>query len=424
MEYLLFVTYLVLFAWLITKVKFFTRTGLTRSQLIILFLLKIIAGIFYGWIGMYYGGLAKMVDTWNYHTQAITEYHLLFSDPAEYLTNLFRDPYGDGVRKFFSTTNSYWNDLKGNVFIKFLSILDIFSFGNYYVNVIFYSFISLFGPVSLFRVMNDVFPNRKIPVLTASFLIPSFLYWTSGLHKEGLIFTGIALIIYVIYFSSKEKKITITRGITLLLGLLLILTLRNFIIVILLPAIATWLIAIRWPKYSLRIFAAAYLLFTVAFFTARYVSPVFDFPQVVVNKQKEFFKLVGNSTVPMKELDPTFSSFVKNTPQSIEFSALRPHPSDVNHILTLAAAVEVGFFILLLLLLFFFRIKESFNRNVIHFCIFFGFSMLLSIGFTINNLGAIVRYRSIILSLLLVPVVALIDWNKIKQLLLKYVKNK
>ena len=65
MEYLLFVAYLVTFAWLVTKVKFFTRSGITQSQLIILFLVKVMAGIFYGWIGIYYSSLAQMLAKSN-----------------------------------------------------------------------------------------------------------------------------------------------------------------------------------------------------------------------------------------------------------------------------------------------------------------------------------------------------------------------
>ena len=99
----MFVAYLVLFAWLVTKIRFFTTTGLSNSQLIILFLLKLMAGIFYGWIGTYYGGLAQMYDTWSYHGESIAEYHLLQSDPQEYITNLFRNTYGgryeEGVNK-------------------------------------------------------------------------------------------------------------------------------------------------------------------------------------------------------------------------------------------------------------------------------------------------------------------------------------
>ena len=206
MEYLLFVVYLVLFAWLVTKVKFFTRSGLSQSQLVILFLLKVMAGIFYGWIGLYYGGLAQMWDTWSFHTNSIQEYHLLFNNPHEYFTNLFKDPYESGVSKFFETTDSYWSDLKGNVFIKILSAFNILSLGNYFINVVFYSLITLFGPIAIYRVMKDAFPGKKIAVLFATFLVPSFLYWTSGIHKEGLIFAGISLIIYSIYFGTKEKK--------------------------------------------------------------------------------------------------------------------------------------------------------------------------------------------------------------------------
>jgi len=111
LEYLIFAAYLVLFAWLVTKVRFFTGTGLSNPQLIIVFLLKVMAGIFYGWIGLYYGGLAQMLDTWGYHTSSIQEYHLLFNNPHEYFANLFKNPYESGNTKFFDSNDSYWNDL-------------------------------------------------------------------------------------------------------------------------------------------------------------------------------------------------------------------------------------------------------------------------------------------------------------------------
>jgi len=413
LEYLLFAAYLILFAWLVTKMTFFKRTGLSKSQLIILFLLKVMAGIFYGWIGIYYGGLAKMVDTWNYHTLSIAEYNLLFSDPGEYFTNLFYNPYEGGIRKFFGTTDSYWNDLKGNLFIKVLSVFNVFTTGNYYINVIFYSFLTLFGPVAFFRIMDDVFPGRRTVVLLATFLVPSFLYWTSGIHKEGLIFTGLSLIIYVIYFGTKERTFNTGRILSLVIGFLLVLALRNFIVVLLLPALLAWLIAIRYPLYCRRIFVVAYLLYGTFFFTARYLHPALDFPQAVVTKQQEFFKLRGYSTIPMKELEPTALSFLKNTPQAINFSAIRPYPGDVRHILSLAAAVEINVLLVMLAFLLFLRVKGAQNRAVLYFCVFFSISILLAIGFSINNLGAIVRYRSIIIPLLVVPMAAQINWARI-----------
>lgn len=382
------------------------------------------AGIFYGWIGLYYGGLAKMQDTWVYHTSSIQESHLLFSNPGEYLTNLFKDPYEGGFSKFFDSNDSYWGDLKGNVFIKILSIFNILSFGNYYVNVIFYSFITLFGAIGIYRIMIDVFPGKRIAILLATFFVPSFLYWTSGLHKEGLLFTGIGLIIYIIYFSTKEKRVGFKRWLGLIACLLLILTLRNFIIVIILPAIMAWLLANRWPKYGLLVFSSLYLLFGILFFTARYINPRFDFPQAVVNKQQDFMQLKGgNSSIPIKKLQPTALSFLKNTPQAINLSAIRPYPSDVRHILSLAAAIEINALLLMFLLFIFLRTNGIKSKNLAYFCIFFSFSLLLAIGFSVNNLGAIVRYRSIIMPLLIIPMVAQIDWKRIAGIFSKNIIN-
>ena len=384
------------------------------------------AGIFYGWIGLYYGGLAQMQDTWGYQASSVQEYHLLFNHPHEYFTNLFMDPYEGGVTKFFDSTDSYWNDLKGNVFIKILSVFNILSLGNYYVNVIFYAFITLFGTIAIYKVMMDVFPGQKTAILLATFLVPSFLYWTSGLHKEGLLFTGISLLTYIIYFSTKEKRIGWKRWIGIVVSLLLLLTLRNFIIIIILPALLAWLLANRWPKYGITIFVSVYLFFGILFFTARYIHPRFDFPQAVVNKQQDFLKLQGgNSSIPMKRLKPDVISFLKNTPQAINLSTIRPYPSDVRHILSLAAAIEINALLLMFLIFIFFRTKkEHISKNLAYFCVFFSFSLLLAIGFSVNNLGAIVRYRSIVMPLLIIPMVAQIDWTRLSQLFTNNIKNK
>ena len=425
MEYLLFVVYLALFAWLVTKVRFFRISGLSKPQLIIVFLLKVMVGIFYGWIGLYYGGLAQMVDTWSFHSYSIQEYQLLYDDPREYVTNLFKDPYEGGFSKFFGSIDSYWNDLKGGVLIKILSIFNILSLGNYYVNVIFFSFITLFGPIAIYRVMKDVFPSRHLVVLLATFLVPSFLYWTSGIHKEGLIFIGISFVIYSIYFGTKEKKFGFTRILLLVSGLLIMLVLRNFIIVIIIPAIMAWLLANRWPKYGLTIFAALYLLFGIFFFSARHIDPDLDFPQAVVTKQQEFIKLKGgSSSFPIKKLEPTVISFLKNTPQAINLSSIRPYPSDVKHILSLAAAIEVCLLFLMFFLFLFWRKNGPQSKNLIYFCVFFSLSLLLAIGFSVNNLGAIVRYRSVIMPLLVIPMAAQIDWSRVGRLFYNNIKNK
>ncbi len=385
------------------------------------------AGIFYGWVGIYYGNHAQMVDTWSYHYSSIQEYKLLFKNPSEYMVNLFRDPYSDGIFKFFGTEYSYWNDLKSNSFIKILSIFNIFSFGNYYTNVIFYSFISMFGPIAIYRVMNDVYPGKKWQMLVSVFLIPSFLYWTSGLHKEGLIFLGFSLVIFNFYFGLKKKKFSLVNVLFIVLGLLMVLVFRNFMIIILIPALIAWFFASKFFKKPLTVFGICYTFFVIFFFTAKYISTSLDFPEVVVTKQKEFVSLHGNSSVPMKRLEPNFTSFVINMPQTLSLSILRPYPSDVRHILSLAAAAETDLLLLLFLVFLFFPSKRN-NQNqpaiFIYFCLFLSFSVLITIGYSVNNIGAIVRYRSIILPLLLTPLFCRINWQRINKIVFNNISSK
>jgi hypothetical protein len=261
-------------------------------------------------------------------------------------------------------------------------------------------------------------------IIVAAFLIPSFIYWSSGLHKEGLIFLGTSLVIYYVYFALKNKRITLASVLFPLLGLLLILVLRNFLIVVVVPALIAWLLAAKFSKRPLVVFAACYAAFVIFFFTAKYFDAHLDFPQAVVTKQQEFTSLLGNSSVPMKKLQPEFSSFIANTPQAISLSMIRPYPGDVRHLLSLAAAAEINLLLLLFVVFLFWRKNGNRSPVFVYFCLFLSFSILLTIGYSVNNLGAIVRYRSIVLPLLLIPMFCEIDWSRLYSTLFSNIKNK
>lgn len=380
------------------------------------------AGILYGWIGIYYGQFAYMYDTWGFHYAGLEETKLLYSHPAEYFNNLFYSGYENKYGGFLESSNSWWNDLKTNMFIKFLSIFNIFSFGNYYINVIFYSFITFLGPIALSRVMNDVFPGKKLEVILACFFIPSFVYWTSGIHKDGLVFLAISLIIYHVYFSLKEKKISLSAITVIIISFIIILVFRNYIIIILLPALAAWYLSVRFSKKIYPVFAAVYTICIILFFTLRYISPSLDFPQAVINKQNAFRQLQGNSSIRPADLDPTALSFFIHSPKALSATILRPHPGDVKHLLSLAAAAENIVLLFLFICFLIWRKKNVHAKPFLWFCVFFSFSFLLTIGYTVNFIGAIVRYRSIIIPFLIVPIVCLTDWGRVYKLYFKYIK--
>ena len=422
MEYLLFAGYLFLFAWLVTRTGFLKKSGLTSAQLVILFLIKIIAAILYGWIGIYYGQFAYMFDTWGFHFAGVEETKLLYNHPSEYFNNFFYSGYENKFGGFWNSENSWWNDLKSNMFIKLLSVFNIFSFGNYYINAIFYSFLTFLGPIAFCRVMNDVFPGKKIHVILAIFLIPSFVYWTSGIHKDGLVFLAISMIVYHFYFGLKENRISFKRAIIIFISLLIILIFRNYILIIMIPALTAWYLANRYPGRVAFAFLSVYLGCCVLFFSTRYISPSLNFPQAVINKQNAFRQLQGNSSIKLAELEPTAFSFLINSPKALISTIARPHPSDVKHLLSLAAATETFILLLLFVCFLFWRKNGVQSKAFLWFCIFFPLSFLLTIGYTVSFIGAIVRYRSIIIPFLYVPIICFIDWGKIYNFFKKTLK--
>jgi hypothetical protein len=381
------------------------------------------AGIFYGWIGIYYGEMAQMIDTWAYHVESLQEYKILISHPIDFFTSLFHNSYEGGYTNFLTSHNSWWNDVKANFLIKIMALFDLFSFGNYYVNVIFYSFLSLFGPMAIYKVMKDIFPAKKIPLLIGTFLVPSFLYWTSGLHKEGLIFVGLSLMIYHFYFGFKENRFPIQRILLILLGFSLVIILRNFLVLPLLPPLISWILCYKMKIKPAIIFTVVSALVITLFFTVKYIIPTLDPPQSVVVKRYEFIALKGHSSVPVHDLKPTFTSFLLNAPEAFSLAVLRPYPSDVRHLLSLAAAIEISL-ILLFFLIFLFRRKNGISFSpFLLFCLFFSFGVLFMIGYSVNNIGAIVRYRCIVFPLLLIPMAAQTDWLRIGEFISPNIRN-
>ena len=74
--------------------------------------------------------------------------------------NFFKDIFNhrySNSGNIFIAENSYWNDLKSNVIIKLLAICNVFTFKNYYANIVFFNFLFLFGLVAFYRLMSALF---------------------------------------------------------------------------------------------------------------------------------------------------------------------------------------------------------------------------------------------------------------------------
>jgi len=415
--YFLFILYSAIFCWQIPRISFFKKSGLPAKLLLTLFVLRIFVLILNAGINLYY---MPVSDSVNFNLFGIEEYHLLFKNPHEYFVNIFHANSPQAYSRLLDASHSYWNNLRTNLLIKMLSIFDLFSFGNYLINSLFYNFLVFFGFVALYRVFIKIFPTSFYQLIFGIFLLPSALFFTSMIHRDGLILLSLSMIIYNIFFIINEG-VSRKRLIGAIFFLLMVFLLRNFVFIALIPALIAWLIAIKFPRYAFISFAAVYVISSILFFTSGFISPRANLPQYVASRQESFIEIgkLGNSTIPIRVLDPNFKSFVRNAPQAFNHAALRPYFSEVIRVQYLPFVIEIFIIEVLFVVFLVFHKKEVVINPLIYFGIFFSITMLLMAGYTVPIIGAIVRYRSIYLIFLILPILCYTNWPRVKIFLIK-----
>lgn len=357
-----------------------------------------------------------MSDSIFFNMEGLKEYHLLLNNPKQYFVSFFHSGYQNGYDGLLGQENSYWKDLQGNMIIRFLSVCDIFSGGNYYINIILYNFVVFFGGIGFYRVYAAIYTNKNCLIIITCFLLPSLLIYTGNIHKEGLIFTAIGIVIYNMYGSLQKNGFSLLRLIGILTAMSFIFLQRNYVLLAMLPAIFAWMLSNK-KKYSpFLTFLLTYLIGIILFFTAHFIYPNINFPKSLINKQAEFNEFTTAVTyIKSDTLQASFKSFASIAPQAFEHGFLRPFITDLKlSVYLLPLILEIFIYQMLFLLYIFFRDKKSGTNPFIYFGIYFGFSLLLIIGYTIPIIGAIVRYRSIYLPFLLTPIICSINWQKIK----------
>jgi hypothetical protein len=344
----------------------------------------------------------------------VEQFHLLFQNPHEYFVDIFQSSYSTGYTRLLDDTHSYWNNLKTNLLAKILSIFDLLSIRSFWINTLFYNFLIFFGCVALYKVFIKIFPKSFYAIVFCIFILPSALFYSAMIHRDGLILLSVSMVIYHLFFMMSEHTISWKRLVIIFLFLLLIFLLRNFVFIALIPALIAWVFAQKFPKYAFISFIVVYTIVGILFFTSGFISARTNLPKYVSSRQQSFIEIgkAGNSTINIQPLHPTFKSFLNNAPEAFNHTLFRPYLTEINNYQYLPFALEI-FLFEVLFLIFIFCHKKIFPANpLIYFCIFFSLTMFLITGYTVPILGAIVRYRSIYFIFLLLPIISYINWEK------------
>ncbi|CAN5155914.1 hypothetical protein BH20BAC1_BH20BAC1_21040 [soil metagenome] len=357
MGWILFIIYFLLFCLLIYRFTFFKNSGIDLNILLLLFIIRIGVSFFNSYINLEY---YPLTDIRAFHQEGLIEYHLLFEDPGEYIINLFRSNYHN-YGGFTESTSSFWNDTRTNIIAKILSLFNLLSGGNFYVNTLFFNFLIFLSSVLFFRLFRKATNYPEWVIIVGLFLLPSTVYFTSGIHREGFIFIAISIIFFLLYDVIENKQADWKNIFIIVMGFLFILLLRYFVFVSLFLAIIPWVIFRYLLVHRLRIYVISYAVAVTLFFATAFLPDSYNLPLKVSTKQAEFMEisLYGTSTISTEILHPDIVSFAKNLPQALNHSFLRPYITEHSNILYLPLCIEILCYNLLLGLFFIFPLKKN-----------------------------------------------------------------
>lgn len=416
MTALLFTAYTLLFCFIIARLPFFKKSGLGWKWLCALFLLKIAAGCFYGYVHTLSEYYPDKIDTWRFYFQSIPETGVLKKDPAAFWQSLFANGYQqDGG--LLGNVNSYWNDLKHNIMLLLMSVFNLFSRDNYYINVIFYNFLAFTGLVALYRVFTAAFPGKKIVVLICIFLIPTAVFWGSGFHKEGLLLSALGMVFYHIYYLLKPVagyRLPVTSYRLLVTGFMLMVMflLRPYILFALLPALFAWILCERTRLKPAVVFTGVYILLVIFFFGSAAISDKTNLPAAIGRAQQDFLALGGNTTVTTDTLQPHIKGFINYLPHAVDLAFARPRPLSGGITYLPSALENIGLAVLLFLFIFF-PGKETRQRALLYALAGYAITLLLLIGYSVPVAGAVIRYKILAIPFLVLFLALQVNWKRI-----------
>ncbi len=372
------------------------------------FFLKVIGGFIFAMVYIfYYRGTGDTIEYFfgskqlaNYFWQKPSFYFQLMNSSSLEAQELLRRA-NDFIR--FSLTEEEW------FMIKVISPLNVLSLRTYLGITFFMSFIAFIGSYKMFQLMIDIMGDKyKGVIFVINFLVPSVLFWGSGLLKDTITLASFSFLVFFLYQILIKNKFKLVNIIFLVIFSFVIFKLKAYILICLLIWILITMFLVFINKSSnpiIKFLLFPYLIavvFGFGFFGLQILlSQSDDYRSDNILKKIEGFQsyhsTLGGSVYSLGEIEYTEMGLLKKMPAAINVTLFRPYPWEANTFMVLINSLEsvfLFFFILYVLFKFkfsFFSILKtnSFLIGGFIFILIFAFF----IGISSYNFGALSRFK-------------------------------
>ncbi len=395
-------------------------SGIRYKTVRLVFVLKVAAGFALWAIYTFHYSYRETSDAFRYFDDAMVLFNTLKDSPTIYFQFLFGiglddpalTPIFDQLRGW-SSSYSYGIANDNPTIIRLNMLIALFSQGFYHVHTVVFGFLSTVGVMAFVRgayALGNISFHKTLAFLSVA-LMPTVLFWGSGVLKEAPLIAGIGMFLWSLTnLLKKQWRFVFWTA----LSVLFLANLKPYVLITMLPAVIAFLLGkvvlkqrLVWLRYTLVVVVS----YVGAVFAARVYSPG-GMLYILAKKQQDFYNVAtannAGSTVEIAPVDQSFFGFLMDVPERLWLAFMRPTLSEVEGAFYWPPMLESSMlFILFVVVIFRFRIvrKELLTNELFCFSLTFIIVLGTVIGSCVPVLGAVVRYRlpGVLFAALLVP---------------------
>lgn len=388
--------------------------------------LKMGGGLFFALVYLLYyeGG-----DTTSYYESARSFVNLLFDSPL-----LFFEAYTGGgtveIKSLFTAETGsplgyMFFDGNTRMVIKLCVPFLVFSGKSYLLSTVLLSVVTYFGLWKLYRMFVGYFPNFHRNLAIGILFMPSVVFWGSGILKDSFTLAATCYFIVATNALISRSQRRMGNWVLLLVSGFIILSIKPYILIILLPGTFVWYFYdkiknvrntyfryIMVPFIYAVVLGASYaLLMTLDERLGRF-SPKRALQTAVIIQNDLKQEYYDGASFDIGTLEATPTSLLSKFPVAVVAGLYRPFIWESNNAVMLLSGLE-NLFILGVTLIVILSLKLKIIRKLIKdhpvilyslaFAVFFAFM----IGVTTSNFGALVRFKIPLIPLYMAVVMVL-----------------
>lgn len=374
---------------------------------------KLVGGTAFGlvYFYVYAGG-----DTISYFYSAVAMRNLAFANPGEYLQQLMGD---NSMRAWLTYTKDTAFPLQYVFFerrtfavLQITSVLCILTFNSYLITTLLMASLSYLGIWACYRTFVSYFPQIMGRLAVAFLFMPSPVFWGSAILKDTYTFSATCLWVHCVDEIFFKRRNRVPKVLLLLLSATVILFIKPYIFMVLLPASLIWVsyfrvAAIRSTLVRVTLLPAAvaamlglslYILSQLGSRLNRFALDGALETIQVTQRDLANEQAYGKNRFELGEFDGTWYGLLGKLPIAVNAAIFRPYIWEVATPLMRFSGIE-NLWVLGLTLLVLIRAGPMFTLRVIAgmplvlmsviFALFFAFT----VGVTTPNFGALVRFK-------------------------------